>query len=110
MDLLDNVARSGGLNNVATVLSELIESINQVKLLELAQNSRRITWLQRLGYILEHLESIDEETKKSILQTIEYYVADKHLTFVPLDPKLSITGYPRHQKWKIIENTTFESD
>ncbi len=110
MDLLENVYRSGGLNNVATVLSELIETIDAVKLLGLAKQTGRITWLQRFSYILEQLNPMDEDAKQSILQTIEHYVADKNLTLVPLDPKLPIAGFPRHPKWKIIENTTFESD
>ncbi len=110
MDILYNVKRSGGLNNVATILSELIESIDPDRLIELAKQTGKVTWLQRFGLILEQLDPMDEDAKQKISIAIQNYLADKSLTLIPLDPKLPITGFPRHRKWNIIENTTFESD
>lgn len=110
MDVLDNYKRSGGLNNVATVLSELIEAIDPVKLIELADITGKITWLQRFGFILDTLDPMDEEAKQNIIAAIYGYLAKRDLTLIPLDPRLPITGFPHHRTWNIIENTTFESD
>ncbi len=110
MDILYNYKRSGGLNNVATVLSELIESIDPDKLIELAVQTKKVAWLQRFGFILEQLDPMDEDAKDKISRAIESYLASKRLALIPLNPKLPITGRPRHRKWNIIENTTFESD
>ena len=110
MDILYNIKRSGGLNNVATVLSELIETINPDKLIKLAEQTKKTSWLQRLGFILEKLDPMDEVAKEKISRAIENYLARKSLSLIPLNPKLPIKGMPRHRKWNIIENTTFESD
>src|SRR5260370_10487244 len=45
---------AGGLNQVATVLSELAERIDPEKLAAIARTAP-VPWVQRLGYLLEHL-------------------------------------------------------
>lgn len=47
MDLMHYPSQSGGLNHIATVLSELQESINPEKLLLLAENQNSLPWKQR---------------------------------------------------------------
>jgi hypothetical protein len=66
--------------------------------------------LQRIGYILDKLASMDEIAKELIMNAIKNHLATQDCTFIPLDPKLPQTSYPRNKNWKIIENTTFESD
>lgn len=110
MDLLQNIKHSGGINNVATVLSELIESIKPDRLITFAQQQDTVSWLQRLGYILEKLNPMDTDSKDCILKALKEYLASKSYKAVPLDPKLPVTGYPRNNQWKVIENETFESD
>ena len=46
---------AGGLDNVATVLGELAEEVDAVKLLKAAELSP-VGWSQRLGYLLEIVE------------------------------------------------------
>lgn len=110
IDIISNVNRSGGLNNVATIFSELIESIDPQKLIDLAKQLEATISLQRIGYILEQLTPMEEEAKKSIIEAIQLYLSTKRITFIPLEPKLPKKNYPRNKKWKIIENETFESD
>ncbi len=110
MDLLENPIKSGGLNNVATVLSELIESINTTNLLLLARQSGENAWLQRFGYILEKLDPDDLSAKQRILSALSSYLKLESLTYIPLAPVMPAEGFPLSEKWKIIENTTFESD
>ena len=110
MDLLQYPKKSGGLNNVATILSELIESIDPTKILLLARQLGKNTWLQRFGYVLEKLHPDDYSAQQRILSVLESYLHLELLTYIPLAPDLPIDGSPRSEKWKIIENTTIESD
>ncbi len=114
MDLLLYPERSGGLNHIATVLSELTESIDLKKLIELAKISNQKFWLQKLGYILEKIDVENLEHKQEIINGLQDYLSsDKKLVaknFVPLAPEIPIKGYPRCKKWMIIENTSIESD
>jgi len=110
IDLLTYLNRSGGLSHVATVLSELIESIDGDKLILLAKQIGEKYQLQRLGYILEKIDTVAEDKKKSIVTKLENYLNNKLKYYLPLVPEISGTGHPREKKWKIIENTNIESD
>jgi predicted transcriptional regulator of viral defense system len=110
MDLFLYSNKSGGLNHIATVLSELIESINPDELIKLVGHSNEIFWIQRMGYILEKIEPMDTFSNQKIIDRIAEILLLKKIKYVPLAPEISSVGYPRFKKWKIIENTTIESD
>jgi len=110
MDLLRYSARSGGLNHVATVLSELIESIDSDKLLALAQSSDEKAWVQRLGYILEKIEPMDDTIVKATIEKLSTYLATQRRRYIPLANEQDFKGFERNKRWNIIENTTIESD
>lgn len=110
LDLLRYSARSGGLNHVATVLSELTESVDPEKLLDLAQSSEETAWVQRLGYILEQLEPMNDNVVKTIVNKLSNYLAMNRRRYIPLASEMPIEGCKRSKKWNIIENTTIESD
>jgi hypothetical protein len=98
------------MNNIATVLSELIESIDVHKLIELAENIGEHYQLQRLGYIIEKIDVMDDDIKKTTIDALTEYVSSRMKPYTPLASNISRIGYPRCRKWKIIENTDFESD
>ena len=110
IDLLKFPKHAGGINNIATVLSELVESINAHKLIELAENLNERYQLQRLGYIIEKTEVMDDDIKKTIIEVLSEYVSSHLKSYTPLASAISKIGHPRCRKWKIIENTGFESD
>ena len=110
IDLLNYPNRSGGLNHVATVLSELIESIDENKLILLADQITEKYQLQRLGYVLENIETMDNDKTNRIIAKLEGYLTGKLITYIPLASELPKIGYPRIKKWKIIKNTDIESD
>ena len=110
MDLLRYSARSGGLNHVATILSELIEAIDPEKLLILAQSSEEKAWVQRLGYILELIEPMNDRIAKTAISKLGDYLAINRRRYIPLANEMPIEGFKRSKKWNIIENTTIESD
>ena len=60
LDLLEYPNHAGGLNHIATVFSELVEVLDSIKLINLAKDTRVEYQLQRIGYILDHIDVMDE--------------------------------------------------
>lgn len=110
MDLLLYTHRVGGLNAIGTVFSELIESIEPKKLITLAKNFKGKAWVQRLGWILEHIDTIDNDRKLSLINALQDYLLTQRLFYIPAASELKVAGCARNKKWMIIENTTIESD
>lgn len=100
IDLFKYANRAGGISHIATVLSELAPSIDENKLIELAESLGEIFQIQRLGFIIER---IADEEQKEIIDRLAEYLKGKKRSVVSLDPYISKTGYPRREKWKIIE-------
>lgn len=104
IDLVTAVQRAAGINNVATVLTELAESINSKTLIERAKASSEMFWVQRLGYLFDQL-SLDE-LSNALFEVIK----EKKLHWVKLIPESSYKVLARNSKWKIIINTEVEPD
>jgi predicted transcriptional regulator of viral defense system len=109
-DLFYYSKRSGGLNHIATLLSELIASIDILRVIDLAKRLNEKAWVQRLGYTLDHIETEDEDKKVIITEKLLEYLSNKMKLYVPMEPGIDRKGYPRNKKWKIIENVKIESD
>ena len=110
MDLLNFPRQSGGLNHIATVLTELIEVITPEKLLNLACESPSTIWIQRLGYLLEIIEPIETENRDKCLQFLKDYLRSRSCRVVLLDNQMPRKSFPTHKVWKVIINTDVESD
>ena len=105
LDVANYPLRSGGLNNVVTVLEELAESIEQKALLELVKMIDITPQLQRLGFFLE---AIQQEDLASI---VEEELAQRRMNQALLVPKIESHDESKiHPRWKIIINETWESD
>ncbi|MFN7094795.1 MAG: type IV toxin-antitoxin system AbiEi family antitoxin [Burkholderiales bacterium] len=98
LDLFKYSNRAGGISHIATVLSELVENIG-----ELYQ-------IQRIGFVTEKIDVMDEEKKTNLVATIAEYLQENKRPYISLVPSMPIIGAARCKKWKIIENTDFESD
>jgi predicted transcriptional regulator of viral defense system len=103
VDLVGYEQQAGGLNLVATVLSELGEKIDSAKLVG-AANAAPIAWAQRLGYLLEQVGSA---AKTGPLQ--EHVRAHVRNT-TPLAPGRAFKNSPRDSKWKVYVNAGVETD
>lgn len=104
MDLCVFLRRSGGLSHVATVLDELAESANPKDLKQLLEKNNELTWIQRLGYLLEQLG------RNELAEIIYQYIKDQETNIVPLVPYYSMRGAERNTKWRIAINAVMESD
>ncbi len=104
MDLCMFMRRSGGLSYVVTVLDELVESVDSKALKKMLEKNNELTWIQRLGYLLDHLGY-------NKLSAIVYqYIKNQKTNIVPLVPYYSKTGASRDAKWRVAINAIVESD
>ena len=110
LDILEYPNHAGGLNHIATVFSELVENLDPVKLINLAKDTHHEYQLQRIGYILDHIDVMDESSAEIIINALALYIKENKPSYLPLASEISKKGYPRCKKWRIIENSEIESD
>jgi predicted transcriptional regulator of viral defense system len=103
IDLVGFVRQAGGLDQVATILSELGEEIDSGKLLAAAKIAP-IPWLQRLGYLLE------EVGHKDLTGLLQAHVSQEARDYAPLQPSNSNKSAPRSERWKLIINVDVEAE
>ena len=55
VNIVTQPQHAAGINNVATILTELSEKIDIQKLIDLTKVNPELFWIQRLGYLIEFL-------------------------------------------------------
>jgi predicted transcriptional regulator of viral defense system len=103
LDLVGYAHRAGGLSQVATVLSELAETIDPEKLAAAARTAP-IAWAQRLGYLLEHLGSVAKTP------ALKEYVREHAEQSTALLPKARRARSRRNKGWKLYINADVKAD
>ena len=103
IDLAGYPEHVGGLNQVATILSELCNEIDPASLVGAAANSP-ITWVQRLGYILTLVEA------ELAAEKIRDYVQAHAHEYTMLIPGSANKKGHREPYWKLIVNTDLDPD
>ncbi len=103
VDLVGYPAHVGGLDQVATILSELARKIDASALAEAAATAP-ITWVQRLGYILELVEA------ESATAALREYVGQHAREYTKLMPGGNKEAGPRLRGWKLVVNAELEPD
>lgn len=109
MDLLLYPHQVGGINRIATILTELIEVISAQKLLMLAKSSQETAWIQRLGYILDQIEILEKSEINECIHLLSDYINEVNPSYVPLIGR-KIKSFARDKTWRIIINSQIESD
>lgn len=107
IDLFLYPKQSGGLNHIATVLSELSETIDSKILFSLIGQLPFGAWQQRMGYVL------DELGKNKLAESVELNLKkQKRIVYIPLSPEIKVAkqNFHRNKKWNIIINSTIETD
>lgn len=103
VDLVGYVHRAGGLDQVATLLSELAEKIDPV-LLATAAATAPVSWAQRLGYLLDLVGAADRTGP------LRAYVAETARDLTPLLPGAPRAAAQRAPDWKLLVNATVEAE
>ncbi|MGB4100240.1 MAG: type IV toxin-antitoxin system AbiEi family antitoxin [bacterium] len=104
LDLLAYEKQVGGINRVVTIMAELIESIDPESLVDLAKQFR-IVYVQRLGYILEHV--LNETV---IADRLFDVIIGRSLYRTPLKPVIPVSDWTVRNRWNIIDNIHPEVD
>lgn len=102
-DLAGYPHHGGGLDNAATVLSELAENIDAAKLVSIADFSP-IAWSQRLGYLLELVG------EGELAEGLAEYITRKDAVPVPLSPSQPIKGVRQEPRWRLLPNEKVEPE
>jgi predicted transcriptional regulator of viral defense system len=102
-DLVGYQRRVGGLDHVATILAELAERLDPEKLASAAR-SAPVSWVQRLGYLLERVDAADKAA------ALKDYVATVAKQPVLLLPGTSIKKAHREAAWKLAVNVEVEAE
>lgn len=103
VDLVGYGHRVGGLDQVATVLSELAEQIDPRQLVTAAEVAP-IPWAQRLGYLLERVGAADKAIP------LKAHVQQKARSTMPLLPATSSADAPRADDWRLRVNAEVEAE
>jgi predicted transcriptional regulator of viral defense system len=103
LELVGHPSYGGGLDNIATVLSELTEAMDPERLLH-ASSINPIGWSQRLGYLLELVGA------NQLASVLEEPVNAAAHSYIPLRRSDSVAGASRSAKWKLIINADVEPD
>jgi len=103
LDLVGYAHRAGGLNQVATVLSELVEKIDAEKVAEAARTAP-VPWAQRLGYLLDDLGF---SAKTGALKA---YVRKHARVSALLLPKVRRARARRNKDWRLYVNAKVEAE
>jgi predicted transcriptional regulator of viral defense system len=103
LELVGYAGQCGGLDNVASVLAELVESVDPQKLLAAAALCP-IAWVQRLGYLL------DVGGHPDIANVLVPYVEEQAHAVAPLVRATPKAGAQRLERWKLAVNANVEPD
>jgi predicted transcriptional regulator of viral defense system len=103
LELVAYADRCGGLDNVASVLAELAETLDPQKLVSAAALCP-IVWAQRLGYLL------DVGGRDTLADALVPYVQKHAHVMAPLVRAEAKTGAERIARWKLAVNATVEAE
>lgn len=103
IDLVGYQHRVGGLDHVATVLSELAGCIDTERLAAVT-GTAPVPWAQRLGYLLDQVGAAEKAT------ALKAYIKTVARQTVALMPGTAIADARRDRDWKLAINTEVEAE
>lgn len=98
LDLVGFPRHSGGLDNVATVLSEMLPELDGVSLASVAATAP-VSWAQRLGYLLDHLHAAP-----SLTEPLAKFVEERSKAYALLSTRVRHKGGRRDRRWRVWVN------
>ena len=103
-DLIRFQRRVGGMDAVATVLTELAEALDAEQLAAAADHEPTSAYLQRLGWMLNYLGH------EQITASLHERVLRRCPSFTPLNSALKNRSGVRDSRWRVIVNEEPEAD
>lgn len=108
IDLCKYYTACGYWSNIATVLSELVESIDTQKLCQIATSGvYELPIIQRLGFILSHPDVDGKKIAEQLYNSVDPTI----FRWISLTAKQGLhTGISSNETWKILINDDIEVD
>ena len=106
-DLIQYEKHIGGLSRAATVLEELTEQADFLKVSNELLDYTSVTAIQRLGFILENI--LEQNQQADILYE-QLRIYGKRLNYVPLSTRSANKNIEKDTRWKIYINIEIETD
>ncbi|WP_299774087.1 type IV toxin-antitoxin system AbiEi family antitoxin, partial [uncultured Tateyamaria sp.] len=103
LDLIAYSDRVGGLDMVATVLSDLADEINPRELARLSETAP-IARVQRLGFLLDHVEH------SKVSEMLQPLVEREARDYTSLAPDRPSHQSAKDKRWKVYVNASVEID
>lgn len=103
LELVGYADQCGGLDHVASVLTELVESVDAQKLVAAAALCP-VAWVQRLGYLL------DAGAHQKLGDALAPFVKEHAQVVAPLVRAHRRNGSSRVERWKLAVNANVETD
>lgn len=103
LDVVGYVSHCAGLDNVASILTELAERIDPQRLVEVAELSP-VSYAQRLGYLLEFVG------EKDLAKPLADYIRSKRAVPTALIPRKGMRGATKDRRWQLYVNADVEPD
>lgn len=103
LELVGYAEHCGGLDNVASVLSELAPALD-AKLLVAEASRCPAAWVQRLGYLLDLTEH------RTLADALTGLVKERAKFLAPLVRSMSRAKIVRNDRWKLAVNVSVEPD
>ena len=103
-DIVAFSSHCGGLGNVLTVVSELIEQMTVDSFRTVLSIENKFSVTQRLGYLFELVEA------KEFADAAEDFLKSRYLSETILDVRNPSRKGDVHKRWKLLINTILESD
>ncbi len=104
LDLLRYLEGAGHLGHVATVLAELAEKMDALRLADLARLEGELSNAQRLGHIL------DQVGAGEVAAALAAWIAEQRPRFVPLRSDRSARRAARDGRWRVLVNEKVEAE
>ena len=102
--LVSSLRYAAGIDNAATVLSELADQLDPKCLAKRIDIGCPISSLQRLGYLFDLL------LREDLSAVIFRFIQGKKTHWVQLSPDNTYVALERNKKWKVLVNTRVETD
>lgn len=102
IDLIRYYKKAAGLSHVATIITEMRDNINSMKISSIVEVLNDTPLAQRVGYVLEEIGG-------KPANPLHKWLKQREIHTIKLEPSLK-PGLENNQKWSININTTIEAD
>lgn len=102
LDLVRFVKAAGHLDNIATVIAELLPSVEASRLLKAVKVRNDLPSAQRLGYVLDRLRA------KKLAGPLHEWIGRRELRAIPLHPGRVDRGAREDPRWHVLVSAPIE--